>query len=104
MRWGATSRVIAPASDQEAVRNKAQVISIIEEQLLNSKENSDAHLQLVQVQAQLALMLGVAATSISATLAFLAFAVAVWRSAAPENFRHFLLDSAGETRPMDGKI
>ena len=104
MRWGVEATVITPATDQEAVKNKAEVISIIEEQLLNSKETSDAHIALIQVQAQLSLILGTASLAVSATLAALVFAVAVWRHSAPENFRHFLLASVGETTPVDGKI
>ena len=41
MRWGSPAQIITPAVNQEAVKSKAEVISLVEEQMLTTEEAYD---------------------------------------------------------------
>mmetsp|Transcript_11846 Transcript_11846/g.23973 ORF Transcript_11846/g.23973 Transcript_11846/m.23973 type:complete len:198 (-) Transcript_11846:126-719(-) len=98
MRWGSPAEIITPAVNQDAVKSKAEVISLVEEQMLTTEEaydikfaNSEAKSEEAKDEAEKAAMVAIFAAGISALLLLMVFITVSMRVANPTGFKRILL-------------
>mmetsp|Transcript_16132 Transcript_16132/g.33080 ORF Transcript_16132/g.33080 Transcript_16132/m.33080 type:complete len:347 (-) Transcript_16132:103-1143(-) len=108
MRWGASSEVIPVAVDQEAVKNKAEVLSWMEEQALTTEETWNTKfaehataIEDAKSEAENSALVAMIAAAISTLLLLVVFLTVSCRVANPNGFRKVLLSDAYVVNPGD---
>jgi hypothetical protein len=104
MIWGTEKELIAPAENQEAIKSKAQVLSMIVESELTSSERLDAKILESERSAKTASDIAIIAACLSGVIFSIFMSLFCFRAAKPNEFRRLLLsDMDGASEIGGGK-